>query len=123
MPDAHNRDIRADLGNFTRYVAAWNVRKRDRHAWDAAAHPEIEVIQRASLDAHDGFVRANAGFWSVFILEDFGRAVLMEDDCLHENSPALKWPGYAITATKMCLESTAAKNGKTGRLNRCTRTT
>src|SRR5579863_855545 len=56
LADTHGRDVSANLSNLAGDVAAGNVRERKRNARDAAAHPEVEMIQRAGLHAHKNFV-------------------------------------------------------------------
>src|SRR5258708_2054601 len=65
LADAHCRYVGADLGDLTGDVTARNVRKRNRDVRDAAAHPEVEMVQRASLHAHKHVVRADGGIGGV----------------------------------------------------------
>ena len=79
----------SDLGDFTGNIAAGNVRKGDRHARDAAAHPKIEMIERASLDAHEDFIGADDWVGHVFVFKYVRPAVLLENDGLQRTLSSL----------------------------------
>ncbi len=86
LANAYGGDVRADLRDFTGDVAAGNVRKRNRDARDAAADPEVEVVQRAGLYANEDFIRADDRVEGVGVFQDVGRPVLMKDDGFHERT-------------------------------------
>ncbi len=89
LADAHCRDVGADLGDLTGDVTARNVGKRDRHSRDAAANPEVEVVQRAGLHAHKHVVRANGWIRTVGIFQNVRCAVLLENDSLQRTLSSL----------------------------------
>ena len=56
LPDVNSRHVFADLRHFSGDVAPGNVRQRDGYVGEAAAHPEIQVIQRAGAHADKHFI-------------------------------------------------------------------
>jgi len=80
LPGLYRYGIWADFGDDTGDVAAGNVRERKCYAMDSLANPEIQVIQGAGVDADENFARAEFGFGGVGVVEDFGTAVVIEED-------------------------------------------
>jgi hypothetical protein len=74
-------DVLAALGDFTRDVAAQDVRQL--HARQPFAYPEIEMIERTSPDTYEHVVLAQFRSGHVFIPENFGTAELMDANSLH----------------------------------------
>jgi hypothetical protein len=83
LPDANGGNFGTNLGDLSSDVAAGNVRKRDGNVGQAAAHPKVEMIQRASAHAHQHFVGVRLGVGHVDELQDVGSAVLPKDDRFH----------------------------------------
>ena len=104
LANAHVGDVGANFGDFAGDVAAWDVRQRNRHVGQAAADPEVQMIQRASPDADENVIRAEGWLRRVFVLEYLWRAVLMENDCLHEAFALLRKSGKD---NEQCTESDA----------------
>ncbi len=73
----------ADLRDLASDVASGNVRQRNRHAGNAPAQPQIEVVQRAGTDADQNFVRAHLRLRRVGVTQHFRPAVLGINDRLH----------------------------------------
>src|SRR6266702_1491033 len=88
LADASRGYIRADLSDLARNVASGNVRQRNRHVRQTAADPEVKVIQRAGLDAHENLIWLDLWLGVVLVLENFRPAVLMKNDCFHGTSGA-----------------------------------
>ena len=60
----HERtDFLADLGDFAGDIAAGNVGERDSNTGEAAANPEVEMIEGAGADANQDFIVAEGRFW------------------------------------------------------------
>jgi hypothetical protein len=59
------------------------VWERDWYSREAAADPEIEVIERAGVDAHEDFAGTGVGLGDVFVFEDARVTVFVEYDCFH----------------------------------------
>ena len=74
------------VDDFAGDVAAGDVRQRNAHPIDAAALPEIEMIQRAGAHANDGAPGCGYGIGRVFVAQHLGPAVLVEADCLHRRT-------------------------------------
>lgn len=99
-------DVGADFFDDAGDVAAGNVRKRDRNAGEAAAYPEVEMIEGAGVDAGKDFARAGFGFGDVGVVEDFGAAVVVEKDGFHLHAFGLRFtaainPNRSIPAQQM----------------------
>jgi hypothetical protein len=77
-------DAEANLLDGAGNIAAGNMRERDGNARDSAAHPEVEMIESAGVDADDDFAGARFGFGNVGVAEDVGAAVVVEKDGFHE---------------------------------------
>src|SRR6266581_4657422 len=88
LADASRGYILADLSDLARNVASGNVRQRNRHVRQTAADPEVKVIQRAGLDAHENLIWLDLWLGVVLVLENFRPAVLMKNDCFHGTSGA-----------------------------------
>lgn len=73
----------ADFGDFAGDIAARDMRERNRDARQTSADPEVEMIQRAGVDAHKDVVGAQVGFVDVGVVEDGRVAVLVEEDGFH----------------------------------------
>ena len=98
MADAHGGDIRANLRDFAGDVATGNVRQWNGHIGKAAPDPEVEMIQRASLDAHEHFVVANDRVWRVLVFEDVRCTMLMKSDGFQSDAPLPELLGRTILA-------------------------
>jgi hypothetical protein len=64
-------------------VAPRYVRQRNPHAIDAAALPQVEMIQRAGVHAHDRASGTGLGIGNVFVLKNVRTTVAMESDRFH----------------------------------------
>ena len=71
-------DFGADPGDFSGDVAAGNVGKRDGDAGEAAAHPEIKMIEGTSAHADENFAGARFRFGDIGISQNFGSPMLAE---------------------------------------------
>lgn len=96
LANAYCCDIRTNLLDFTRNVAAGDVRKRNRNVEQATAHPQVQMIERASSDAHNNVVSARPGLRRIGVFQDFRPAVLVKQDCIHAAS-ALNSKGRTVT--------------------------
>jgi hypothetical protein len=70
--------------DFSRDIAAWNVRQRNADAWNALSLPQVEVVQRASADANERAAGSQRRIRRVLVPEDVGSAMLMEPDGFHD---------------------------------------
>jgi len=82
-------DFRANPGDFSCDVAAGNVGKRDGNAGEAAAHPEIEMIEGTGSHADENFAGVRFGFGDIGVSQNFGSPMLAEKDDLHSSSGLL----------------------------------
>jgi len=73
----------ADFFDGAGDIAAGNVRKRNRNAGEAAADPEVEMVESAGVDADEDFAGAGFGFGDVGVAEDVGAAVAVKEDGFH----------------------------------------
>ena len=104
LADASRGYIRADLSDLARNVASGNVRQRNRHVGQTAPDPQVEVIQRTGLNAHEHLVRPDGGIRCVRVLQDVRPAVLMKNNCFHETS------GAQIRARKVASMEKSVQN-------------
>jgi hypothetical protein len=86
LSDANIGHFRTDFCNFSSDIAAGNVGKRDGDIRQPAANPQIEMIQGASAHAHENFVGAWLRAGNIDVLQNFGSAMLTEEDSLHDAS-------------------------------------
>ena len=70
-------------GDFAGDVAAGNERQRKGHAVQALADPEVEMVQRAGVNADQDFVGAGLRIGDFGVLQNFGPAVLGNEDRPH----------------------------------------
>src|SRR5258706_13095459 len=89
------------------------MRQRKRHTRNSGAHPEIEMIQRARVDADEYFARTKFRLWRVGIAEDVGSAVTIKEDGFHgasgcrqqysrtEKEPVLTQCGLQVARTRV----------------------
>jgi hypothetical protein len=108
--DVNIVDQFSDGGDFAGDVAAWNVRHGNFHARNAAANPEIQVIDRTGAHTDENFVGARAGIGDFSDAENFGAAVLGEDNCFHESSQKINI-NYQIKPGKVYSRSRAIDSG------------
>ena len=64
-------------------VGARDMRKRNADPLNAAALPQVEVIERAGAHAHKGFARVGHRLGDVFVAEDVGPSVCVEPNRFH----------------------------------------
>jgi hypothetical protein len=76
-------NILSDFDDFARDITAGNVRKRNGNTGETMAHPQIEMIEGARVDADQNFVVAEMWFWNIGETKHIGAAVLMKDDSFH----------------------------------------
>ena len=88
----------ANGGDFAGDVAAGNERQRKRHAVQALADPEVEMVQRAGVNADQNFVGAGLRIGDFGVLQNFGPAVLGNEDRPHLIRPRLKAKVYVAKA-------------------------
>jgi hypothetical protein len=87
LADMNGGDFWPDLGDFARNIAAGNVGERDSNTGEAAANPEVEMIEGAATNANQGFIVSEGRFGDISIAE-YGRvAVFVDDDGFHEQPP------------------------------------
>src|SRR5947209_19461832 len=77
-------DVLADFNDFAGHVASEDVRQVN--SGQSFAHPEVEVVQRASADADEDLIFTRFGIGNVFVGEDFGSTELMNANGLHGRS-------------------------------------
>jgi hypothetical protein len=106
-------DTRVGFFDDPRDVAAGNVRKRDGNAGKPAADPQVEVVERAAADADEDFAGAEFGFGCVGVAEDFGTAVVVEEDGFHSSRSIL---ACSATNVKKARDSKGATIIDTSRL-------
>jgi hypothetical protein len=87
LPDMNGRDFWADLGDFAGDIAAGNVGERDSNTGEAAANPEVEMIEGAGADANQDFIVAKGRFGDISIAKNRRVTVFMDDDGFHEQPP------------------------------------
>ena len=81
LPDCESGDVLADFGDLTGDVAAEDVRQF--HARQSFANPDVEVVERAGLDAHQHLIFARLRVGDVFVGQNFGTTELMNADGFH----------------------------------------
>jgi hypothetical protein len=86
LTNADAGDFWADLCDLAGDVAAGNMRKGYRYIRQALADPQVKVVQRAGMNAHEHFVVANRRFWDGGVLQNLGPTVLLEDDGFHSRN-------------------------------------
>ena|SRR6185312_5264239 len=59
------------------------MRQRKRDAGDAATLPQIEMVQRAGADAHQGAAASGHGIGGLLVSKDFGSAVRVKANRFH----------------------------------------
>ena len=69
-------------------VTAGNDRQREGHAFDAAPHPQVEVVEARGLETHAHLVRFGLGNRDLLEQQLVGVAVLADDDRLHRGHGA-----------------------------------
>lgn len=87
LADVDVANVVANLDDFTGYVAARDVRKRNGIVRKAVANPQIEVIEGTGAHADENFVRMDLGFVHIGVVQHAGIAVLVKDDGFHETPP------------------------------------
>ena len=80
-PVLKSGDVLADFDDFTRDVAAEDVRQF--HAGQSLAHPDIEMVERAGPHPDQDLIFARLRIGDVFVLQNFGATELMEADGFH----------------------------------------
>ena len=88
LADVNGGDFWADLGDFAGNIAAGNVGERDGNAGEAAANPEVEMIEGAGTDANQDFIVAESRFGNIGIAKDGRVTVFVDDDGFHGQPPA-----------------------------------
>ena len=83
LTDVNGGDFVAELGHFSRDITAGYMGKRYGDARDAAANPQVKMVQRASMDADEDFARVEMRFGNIGIVKNAWIAVLMKDDSFH----------------------------------------
>jgi hypothetical protein len=74
---------RASIDDFAGDVAPRDVRQRQSDAIEAAALPEIQMVERARANADDGAAGHGRRIRRVLESEDVRSAVLVKTDGLH----------------------------------------
>jgi hypothetical protein len=87
LADVDGGDFRADLGNFAGNVATGNVGERDGDAREAAANPEVEMIESAGANAHEDLIVAENRFGNIGIAKDGRVTVFVDDNGFHRQPP------------------------------------
>ena len=87
LPDMNGRDFWADIGDFAGDIAAGNVGERDSNTGEAAANPEVEMIEGAGADANQDFIVAEGRFGDISIAKNRRVTVFMDDDGFHQQPP------------------------------------
>ena len=76
-----------DAGN----IASQNVRQRNLDARHAIANKNIEMIERASSNFHEHFIRAHSWLRHIGVLEHFRSTVLSENRGFHFAACSRAW--------------------------------
>ena len=83
----HSRSRRegavAGIEDHARDVAARDMWQRNAHPLDPAPLPQVEMIQRAGVDADDGASGARLRIRRFFVLENVRTAVAVKPDGFH----------------------------------------
>src|SRR5208337_1980238 len=87
LADVDGADFGTDFGDFAGNVAAGDVGKWSLEAGEAAAHPEIEMIEGAGVNADEDFAAAELRLGDVGVVENGRVTVFLEDDRFHERPP------------------------------------
>jgi hypothetical protein len=74
------------MHHLSSHVAAGDVWQWNPYAVEAAALPEIEMVERAGAHAHQRGAVWRSRFWSLLESKYFGSAVGVKPDCLHARS-------------------------------------
>jgi hypothetical protein len=90
LTDVNGGDFVPELGHFPRDITAGYMGKRYGDARNAAANPQVKMVQRASVDADEDFARVEMRFGNIGIVKNAWIAVLMKDDSFHGRPP---WTG------------------------------
>jgi len=93
LADVDSADFGADFGDFAGDVAAGNVGEWNLEAGKAAAHPEVEMVEGAGVNADEDFVATKLRLGDIGVLENGRVAVMTEDDGFHERPPRseMRW--------------------------------
>src|SRR3989442_1451896 len=85
------------LRHFAGDVAAHNVRHRELPVPHAHAEPQVQMVQSASLDLDQDFIRLDLWFGGVFVLQDFRPPVLVKSHRFHR----LHLPQVLLSAARV----------------------
>src|SRR5262249_19082042 len=81
LPGLESSDVFANFDDFSRNVAAQNVRQVN--PGQAFAHPEVEVVHGASLHTYQHLIFAGSGIGDIFVAQNFRSAKLVDADSFH----------------------------------------
>jgi hypothetical protein len=87
LADVNCGDFGADFGDFAGDIATGNVGQGDLQSGEAAADPEIEMIEGTGADADQDFVAAELRFGHVGETKNGGVPVFLEHNGFHERPP------------------------------------
>ena len=87
LADVNVVNIVANLDDFTGYVAAGNMRKRDRIVGKAMTDPEVEMVESARAHADEYFVWVNVRLVDFGVVQDAGVTMFVKDNGFHLRPP------------------------------------
>jgi len=87
LADVDGTDFRSDFGDFAGDVAARDVRKGGLETGEAAAHPEVKMIESAGVDTNEDFTTAELRLGDIGVMKNGRVTVFLEDDGFHEEPP------------------------------------
>jgi hypothetical protein len=105
LADMNGGDFWADLGDFAGNIAAGNVGERDSNTREAAANPEVEMIEGAGTDANQNLIVAEGRFGHISIAENGRVTVFMDDDGFHEQPPGSVGMNDGSNMSIVCIVS------------------
>jgi hypothetical protein len=84
LADVDGMDFGTDFSDYASGIAARNMRERDGNTGQTATNPEVEMVERASVDADEDFVVTKMRLGDIGVVENSGGPVVIEDDGFHE---------------------------------------
>ncbi len=84
------RDIGTDSFDMAGHLIAEDGRQGRLPLVDAGPQQDIGITDPKGMSAHKHLVRGRLRFWDIHDFDDFGAAVTLNLNCLHELSPQLR---------------------------------
>ncbi len=83
LPGLETQHAGTKIANHAGGIAAGNLRHRHFDAGYASSKKNVEVINRCGFDFDQDLAAARFRVRRVFVMENFGPAVLVKNDCFH----------------------------------------